>query len=76
MTTLTSFYDCYAYLKMRMEKCGYRVDFIQDPVTCNMFVTVNGFRGKVEGCGAGTPIPEVYRHLQDAFKDAREKATA
>lgn len=71
---LTTFYECYSYLKMRMEKCGYEIDFIQNPVTCSMFVTVNGYRGKVEGCGAATPIPEVYKHLQDAFKDAWKRA--
>ena len=57
-----------------MEKCGYEIDFIQNPVTCNMFVTVNGYREKVEGCGAATSIPEVYKHLQDAFKDAWKRA--
>lgn len=72
--TLTSFYDCYTYLKGRMEKCGYDVDFIQNPVTMNTFVTVNGYRAQVKGCGAATPITEVYSNLLGAFKNAWEQA--
>ena len=73
--TLRTYYDCVQYFKAQMEKCGYRFDFIDNPYTGSQFVVINGYRAKVRGCGAGTPLKEVFSALQDATKTAWLKAT-
>ena len=76
MITLRTYFDCVEYFRERMEKCGYRFDFIDNVYTGNQFVVINGYRAKVRGCGAATPLKEVFSALQDATKEAWQKATA
>ena len=73
MITLRTYFDCVEYFRDRMEKCGYRFDFIDNVYTGNQFVVINGYRAKVRGCGAATPLKEVFSALQDATKEAWQK---
>ncbi len=76
MTTLRTYYDCVQYFKGKVEKQGFNFDFIDNVYTGNQFVVINGHRAKVAGCGAATPIRDIYQALKDACNDAWRKATA
>ena len=75
MTTLRTYYDCVQYFKGKVEKQGFRFDFIDNPYTGSQFVVINGYRAKVAGCGAATPIRDIYQAIKNACNEAWSKIT-
>ena len=76
MTTLRTYCDCVEYFRSKVEKQGYRFDFINNPYTASQFVVINGCRSKVKYEGAGwSSVPEIYKALKRACNEAYFKAT-
>ena len=76
MTTLKTFGDCVEYFKTKVEKQGYRFDFIDNGVTGYVFVAINGNRAEVNKYFDGTSVANVrnaYQALKKACNEAYSK---
>lgn len=79
MTTLKCYFDCVQYFQGKVEKAGYRFDFIDNVYTGNQFVVINGHRANVNKYYDGTPLSNmhnVYQALKKACNEAYASAVA
>lgn len=79
MTTLKTYFDCVQYFKGKVEKQGYRFDFIDNVYTGNQFVVINGERANVnqyyDGTYVGNPR-NAYQAIKKACNEAYSRLTA
>lgn len=79
MTTLRNYFDCVEYFRGKVEKAGYRFDFINNVYTGRQFVVINGHRANVNQYYDGRPINNVeniYQAIKKACNEAYVSVTA